>query len=211
MVRRAGSHRTGQFKKPTLGSVSHRNAFTFDASRVPATVGRSEIKAFMFYDYFDTGVIGTLTLVGDHQGLHHIEFEKKKETRTLPSDWTHRPSFFNEAKAQLRGYFRGRLKTFDLALAPKGTPFQLNVWQALRSIPYGELASYGDIARAVGNPKAVRAVGGANAKNPLPIIVPCHRVIGRDGSLTGFGGGLEIKQRLIDLEHSTPPRRRLHG
>ena len=92
------------------------------------------------------------------------------------------------------------MKQFDLPLAPVGTPFQLKVWQALRAIPYGELVSYKTIAEAVGNPKAVRAVGGANGKNPIPIIVPCHRVIGSDGSLTGFGGGLETKKRLIDLE-----------
>jgi len=100
----------------------------------------------------------------------------------------------------LRAYFKRELKQFDLPLAPVGTPFQLKVWQALRAIPYGELVSYKTIAEVVGNPKAVRAVGGANGKNPIPIIVPCHRVIGSDGSLTGFGGGLDTKKRLIDLE-----------
>ena len=94
------------------------------------------------------------------------------------------------------------MKQFDLALAPVGTPFQLKVWQALRTIPYGELVSYKTIAEAIGNPKAVRAVGGANGRNPIPIIVPCHRCIGSDGSLTGFGGGLDTKKRLIDLERS---------
>jgi O-6-methylguanine DNA methyltransferase len=94
------------------------------------------------------------------------------------------------------------LKRFDVALAPVGTPFQLKVWRALRNIPYGELVSYKTIAEAIGNPKAVRAVGGANARNPIPIIVPCHRCIGSDGSLTGFGGGLETKKRLIELEQS---------
>jgi len=101
---------------------------------------------------------------------------------------------------QLTAYFEGRLKRFDLPLAPVGTAFQLSVWEALKAIPYGEVASYGEIARAIGNPKAVRAVGGANARNPIPIIIPCHRVIGSDGSLTGFGGGLETKRRLLDLE-----------
>ena len=100
----------------------------------------------------------------------------------------------------MRAYFKRELKQFDLPLAPVGTPFQLRVWQALRDIPYGELVSYKTVAEAIGQPSAVRAVGGANGKNPIPIIVPCHRVIGSDGSLTGFGGGLVTKQRLIDLE-----------
>lgn len=159
----------------------------------------------MFYDYLETGLIGTLTLVGDNQGLRFIEFETKKKKLTLPPGWVQKASFFSETKAQLRAYFAGRLKVFNLTLAPRGTDFQLKVWKALRNIPYGQLASYGDIARAVGNPKAVRAVGGANAKNPLPIVIPCHRVIGSNGTLTGFGGGLETKQRLIDLEQLNIP------
>jgi methylated-DNA-[protein]-cysteine S-methyltransferase len=154
----------------------------------------------MYYDFFETGLIGTLTLVGDEQGLRHIDFQKEKYPLTIQDHWERKPGFFKPVKAQLGAYFKGDLQQFDLALAPEGTPFQLKVWRALRAIPYGELASYKDIAVAVGNPKAVRAVGGANGKNPIPIIVPCHRVIGSDGSLTGFGGGLEIKQRLIDLE-----------
>jgi methylated-DNA-[protein]-cysteine S-methyltransferase len=154
----------------------------------------------MYYDYFDTGLIGTLTLVGDEAGLRHIEFEKKKPTLAIKADWQRKPHFFGPAKEQLRAYFKGGLKRFELPLVPVGTAFQLKVWEALKKIPYGELASYGDIAAAIGNPKAVRAVGGANARNPLPIIIPCHRVIGSDGSLTGFGGGLTTKQRLIDLE-----------
>ncbi|MBI4964557.1 MAG: methylated-DNA--[protein]-cysteine S-methyltransferase [Desulfomonile tiedjei] len=154
----------------------------------------------MFYDYFDTGLIGTLTLVGDEQGLRHIVFPKEKNPSTIQDDWLKRPQFFAPVKAQLRAYFKGELKRFNLALAPVGTTFQLKVWQALLTIPYGELVSYKDIAQAIGNPKAVRAVGGAIGKNPIPIIVPCHRCIGSDGSLTGFGGGLDTKKRLIDLE-----------
>jgi methylated-DNA-[protein]-cysteine S-methyltransferase len=154
----------------------------------------------MYYDYLDTGLIGTLTLVGDGDGLRHIEFEKEKRALTIERQWQQKPSFFEPVKAQLRAYFRGELKRFELALAPQGTAFQLRVWEALKEIPYGQVASYGDIAKAIGNPKAVRAVGGANARNPIPIIIPCHRVIGSDGSLTGFGGGLETKRRLIDLE-----------
>lgn len=101
---------------------------------------------------------------------------------------------------QLDEYFAGRRRTFDLALAPRGTPFQLAVWQALSRIPYGTTTSYAELARMVGRPKAMRAVGAANGQNPIPIVVPCHRVIGADGSLTGFGGGLASKRALLELE-----------
>lgn len=156
----------------------------------------------MFYDYLETGLIGTLTLVGDEQGLRNIVFPNTHHPIIIRGDWKKKPEFFAQVKAQLRAYFQGELKQFDLALSPVGTPFQLKVWQALRTIRYGELVSYKTLAEAIGNPKAVRAVGGAIGKNPLPIVVPCHRCIGSDGSLTGFGGGLETKQRLIDLERS---------
>ncbi|MCP4578815.1 MAG: methylated-DNA--[protein]-cysteine S-methyltransferase [Deltaproteobacteria bacterium] len=154
----------------------------------------------MYYDYFETGLIGPLTLVGDEAGLRRIVFEKGKNLITILDQWKKNPGFFAPVKAQLRAYFKGRLKQFDIPLAPVGTPFQLKVWESLRAIPYGELVSYKTIAEAIGNPKAVRAVGGANGRNPIPIIVPCHRVIGSDGSLTGFGGGLKTKKLLIDLE-----------
>jgi len=104
------------------------------------------------------------------------------------------------AEVQLAEYFSGKRRSFDLPLNLKGTPFQRAVWDALTRIPYGETASYGDIAREIGNPKACRAVGMANHRNPVSIIVPCHRVIGGDGSLTGYGGGLEIKRALLALE-----------
>jgi methylated-DNA-[protein]-cysteine S-methyltransferase len=165
----------------------------------------------MYYDYFDTGLIGTLTLVGDDAGLWRVEFEKKKTALVIGQEWQRNPDYFALAKKQLTAYFSGELQQFDLALAPKGTAFQLSVWEALKKIPYGELASYGEIATAIGNPKAVRAVGGANARNPIPIIIPCHRVIGSDGSLTGFGGGLTTKQRLIDLERRSGLKRRSGG
>jgi methylated-DNA-[protein]-cysteine S-methyltransferase len=106
----------------------------------------------------------------------------------------------NRAAEQIKDYFDGKKVTFNLPLNPMGTPFQRAVWQALTEIPYGETRSYQDIAIAIGNPKAVRAVGGAVNKNPIMIVVPCHRVIGKDGSLVGFYGGLELKQRLLDLE-----------
>jgi len=154
----------------------------------------------MFYDYFDTGLIGTLILVGDEEGLRNIVFPKKKNPIVIQANWRKNSEFFLPVKAQLRAYFNGELKQFDLALAAVGTPFQLKVWEALRTIPYGELASYKTIAQVIGNPKAVRAVGAANGRNPIPIVVPCHRCVGSDGSLTGFGGGLDTKRRLIDLE-----------
>lgn len=156
----------------------------------------------MYYDFFETGLIGTLTLVGDEAGLRHIDFEKEKYPITIRDEWEKKPDCFAPLKAQLRAYFGRELKQFDISLAPAGTPFQLRVWRALRDIPYGELVSYKTIAETIGNPKAVRAVGAANGRNPIPIIVPCHRVIGSSGALTGFGGGLETKQRLIDLERA---------
>jgi methylated-DNA-[protein]-cysteine S-methyltransferase len=155
----------------------------------------------MFYDYFETGLIGTLTLAADEVGLRHVYFPKGRHTRLVADAWLHRPEFFAQIKRQLRSYFKGELRTFDLPLAPPdGTDFQRTVWDALTRIPYGQVVSYKSIAEEIGNPRAVRAVGGANAKNPIPVIIPCHRVIGSSGSLTGFGGGLETKSRLIDLE-----------
>lgn len=106
----------------------------------------------------------------------------------------------NEASRQLRQYFAGERREFDLPLHPAGTPFQCRVWDQLRRIPFGETISYGELARRVGNPAASRAVGAANGRNPIPIIVPCHRVIGSDGSMTGFGGGVERKRALLGLE-----------
>jgi methylated-DNA-[protein]-cysteine S-methyltransferase len=154
----------------------------------------------MVYDYFESGLIGVLTLVADEEGLRQIHFQKDGAPVRVESDWKRDPAFFTPAKAQLEAYFHGALKYFDLSLAPMGTPFQKSVWQTLQKIPYGTVASYRWVAEQIGNPKAVRAVGGANGKNPLPIVIPCHRVIGSNGTLTGFGGGLDIKQRLIDLE-----------
>ena len=110
-----------------------------------------------------------------------------------------------EAARQLRAYFAGQRQAFSLPLAPRGTAFQLQVWQALQTIPYGEVRTYGEIARAIGKPKACRAVGMANHKNPISIIVPCHRVVGADGSLTGYGGGLAAKEFLLALEQGGRP------
>jgi methylated-DNA-[protein]-cysteine S-methyltransferase len=126
-----------------------------------------------------------------------VSFGRNKQTgqNSIGED-----ALLNRAVCQLDEYFAGRRQCFDLPLAPAGTPFQQTVWKALQQIPYGETCSYGDIARRIGKPRAGRAVGGANHQNPIPVIIPCHRVIGADGSLTGYGGGLTIKEKLLKLE-----------
>jgi methylated-DNA-[protein]-cysteine S-methyltransferase len=129
-------------------------------------------------------------------GLHFLD----RSTAEPQPEWVSDERPFTELNRQLEGYFAGELQDFDLELAPSGSPFQLQVWRALRAIPYGETASYGEIAAEVGQPGAARAVGGANNRNPIAIIVPCHRVIGASGSLTGYGGGLDRKQQLLALE-----------
>src|SRR5690606_7850864 len=147
----------------------------------------------VYFSYYDSPV-GSLLLAGDGHNLSLISFPTGKATRKPEADWMRRNDVFKKVKDQLAAYFAGELTRFDLPLAPSGTPFQLAVWKALESIPYGETRSYADIARLVGKPDATRAVGAANGQNPLPIVLPCHRVIGSNGSLTGFGGGLECKQ-----------------
>ena len=142
--------------------------------------------------------IGELLLVGDGEALTAVEFDDAR--RGSPTPGGAGDSVIEEAAAQLRAYFAGTRTTFDLPLRAAGTPFEQAVWEELRRIPYGETTSYGELAARVGEPTAARAVGRANGRNPLPIIVPCHRVIGADGSLTGFGGGLECKRALLDLE-----------
>ena len=153
----------------------------------------------MQYDHYDAP-IGRLLLVRDGEGLRHIAFESGRHPTPVEAHWQPASSRFDDVRAQLDAYFAGTLHAFDLPLAPRGTPFQQHVWHALRAIPYGTTTSYREIARRLGEPNAMRAVGAANGRNPLPIIVPCHRVIGADGSLTGFGGGLPVKRFLLDLE-----------
>lgn len=153
----------------------------------------------MDYCYMNTPV-GKLLLAGDEQGLRHIDFQDGPHPEKPGPDWRENAKPFRRVIQQLEEYFAGKRQAFDLDLAPAGTPFQLKVWRALRRIPYGETWSYGQLAQRVGNVKAARAVGAANGQNPLPIVVPCHRVIGANGSLTGFGGGLSIKQKLLELE-----------
>lgn len=142
--------------------------------------------------------IGPLTLHSSGAALTGLEFDQPRYP--LPPSPAGEDAVLALARRELDAYFAGKLKAFSVPLAPKGTPFQLKVWMALRAIPYGATRSYGQQAAAIGQPKAVRAVGLANGKNPISIIVPCHRVIGASGSLTGFGGGLARKQALLDLE-----------
>jgi methylated-DNA-[protein]-cysteine S-methyltransferase len=145
--------------------------------------------------------VGTLLLAGDERGLRLVSFENSKRAAVVKPGWKLDEAPFVEVVRQLQAYFGAERKEFDLLLAPEGTDFQLDVWRSLRAIPYGETISYGQLAERIGNPKAVRAVGLANGCNPIPIIIPCHRVIGSDGSLTGFGGGLLNKKKLLDLEN----------
>ena len=145
--------------------------------------------------------IGPLLIAGDEEAIHRISFPRNGKAAEPESGWTESARGpVAEAIRQLREYFAGRRAAFDLPLAPQGTAFQKSVWRGLQRIPYGATISYGELARWVGNPKASRAVGAANGTNPLPIVIPCHRVIGANGGLTGFGGGLPIKQALLELE-----------
>jgi methylated-DNA-[protein]-cysteine S-methyltransferase len=144
--------------------------------------------------------IGELLLVADAQGLRLLSFLNSKRAAPVRAEWREDKAPFAEVIRQLHSYFEGELREFDLPLAPEGTEFQLRVWNCLRTILYGETITYAQLARKIGNPKAVRAVGLANGSNPMPILIPCHRVIGSDGSLTGFGGGLPTKKKLLVLE-----------
>lgn len=144
--------------------------------------------------------IGPLLLAGDESGLGLVHFASGRRTKSPQRDWIENKTPFKEVIRQLQAYFEGNLKEFDLPLVLDGTKFQLLVWHNLREIPYGETVSYGQLARRIGKPEASRAVGLANGSNPIPIIIPCHRVIGSNGDLTGFGGGLPVKKKLLALE-----------
>ena len=144
--------------------------------------------------------LGPLLLVADEAGLRQILFVNGRHTAQPESSWKEDRAPLNETIRQLHAYFAGELENFDLQLAPEGTPFQLEVWRRLCDIPYGQTISYGELASRIGNPKASRAVGLANGSNPIPIVIPCHRVIGSNGKLTGYGGGLPIKEKLLALE-----------
>ncbi|HRQ65474.1 MAG TPA: aldo/keto reductase [Xanthomonadaceae bacterium] len=147
--------------------------------------------------------VGPLRLRANAQGLSAIEFAARARPAAIKGGDDTTRTHLKKAQTQLGEYFAGRRRDFNLPLAASGTEFQQRCWQALMDIPFGETRSYADIARAIGQPKAVRAVGLANNRNPLPIVVPCHRVIGADGSLTGYGGGLKAKRWLLALEQGS--------
>jgi methylated-DNA-[protein]-cysteine S-methyltransferase len=150
--------------------------------------------AMIHYDTIDSP-IGELLLTGDGDALTTVHM------RGAPDPAWHRdPAAFRAAAGQLRAYFAGELREFDLPLAPRGTPFQQEVWAALREIPYGSTIGYAELAARIGRPSAARAVGAANGRNPIAVAIPCHRVIGASGALTGYGGGLGRKRLLLDLE-----------
>lgn len=145
--------------------------------------------------------IGTLRLTANDDGLTGLHMEEHRHgPDKVGSAWIRDDDTFGAAREQLASYFAGELREFDLPLNPSGTDFQREVWRALRAIPYGEVRSYRDIADQIGRPGASRAVGMANGRNPISIIVPCHRVIGASGHLTGYGGGLDRKRQLLHLE-----------
>lgn len=153
----------------------------------------------IYHAVLDTA-FGPLRLAGNAQGLQHVIFGTESRPRAGAEHWRADAAPLRAAIEQIDAYLAGELTEFSLALCPQGTPFQQRAWQALQDIPYGETRSYAEQAVAIGAPQAVRAVGAANGRNPLPIVIPCHRVIGSNGSLTGFGGGLAVKQWLLRLE-----------
>ena len=145
---------------------------------------------------------GKLLLAADDAGLRHITFADHREPARPGPDWSEDAGPLRDTIRQLRSWFAGDLRDFDLPLAPEGPAFHQRVWRELCNIPYGETISYGELARRIGSPNASRAVGRANGANPIPIVIPCHRVIGSNGKLTGYGGGLPRKEFLLALERS---------
>ena len=147
-----------------------------------------------------TSPIGSLLLAGDREGLRFLLFANGRKEVRPRAEWMPDGGELDEPARQLDEYFRGHRREFRIAVAPEGTDFQRSVWAELQRIPFGETISYGELAARIGNPKAVRAVGLANGSNPISIVIPCHRVIGSNGSLVGYGGGLPTKQALLALE-----------
>lgn len=146
--------------------------------------------------------LGTIWICGDDKGVTQIKLPRKKNSaiKNEPIESKKIPEHLTQASQQLKEYFKGKRKTFSLPLSINGTIFQCQVWEIIRSIPYGQTMSYGEIARQLGNKGKARAVGGAANANPLPLVIPCHRVVGQNGSLTGFAGGIEMKKTLLNLE-----------
>jgi methylated-DNA-[protein]-cysteine S-methyltransferase len=166
------------------------------ASSDPSRGGASDV---LLYTTIDSP-IGELLLLGDGHTLHGLYMQGGRKPIAVAPAWERAEAPFAALATQLEEYFAGRRETFDVSLQMHGTPFERRVWSALREIPYGETTSYGELASRIGQPTGARAVGLANGRNPIAVIVPCHRVIGADGSLTGYGGGLERKRILLELE-----------
>ncbi len=153
----------------------------------------------MYYDLFPSS-FGEILIVGDGDTIQILNFQDSTCPHPIDPAWRRDPTLLASAREELLAYFAGELQDFSFPVAPHGTEFQQQVWQALRDIPYGQVATYRDIAQRIGRPQAVRAVGAANGANPVAVVVPCHRVIGSNGTLTGYAGGLDIKEKLLRLE-----------
>ena len=157
----------------------------------------------MHYTWFEQTPVGRLLLAGSDAKLRYLIFDADSPRKRHPvprKDWEQSEKPFRETIRQLNAYFAGKLTNFDVEVEGEGTAFQQRVWKELRNVPYGETVTYGDIAKAIGQPTASRAVGMANGRNPISIVVPCHRIIGSSGKLVGYGGGLERKTKLLKLE-----------
>ena len=152
--------------------------------------------------YFDilSSPIGDLLIIAREHALKEIVFQTKNQAHQIDADWTRGSELIDLAKRELTAYFEGKLKSFTVNVNPHGTPFQRQIWKEVMSIPYGEICSYQDVAQGIDHASACRAVGRANSQNPIPIIIPCHRVIGKSGKLTGYSGGLDRKHDLLKLE-----------
>ncbi len=170
-----------------------------ERARADTSAKGATVSAISYYTRLPSP-LGPLLLVGTGDALTQVWLPSGRDRRDPDPDWIEAKAPFAEPSRQLDAYFAGTLRRFDLRLAPAGTPFQQTVWRALCDIPYGETVSYGELARRIGRPAAMRAVGAANGQNPLAIVVPCHRVIGSDGRLVGYGGGLPAKVALLELE-----------
>jgi len=155
----------------------------------------------MYYTRYESN-LAPIVLVGDEKGLARLYFDipDAKKKLDINEKWEYNDSFFDDVKSELNAYFEGKRDAFSVKLNPAGTPFQKRVWAALKQIPYGQTRTYSEIAANAGSPRASRAAGSANGKNPIPLIIPCHRVIGASGRLTGYAFGIELKKKLLEIE-----------
>ena len=193
-------------KRRAIRRPLHPLRWTYDTcltrhvqSALKGEEARQGVNAAIYQDILESP-LGPICLAGVDAGLTRVDFQHGERPAPALSNRRPPPAYFDQAMQQLREYFEGTRRAFDLPLAPPGTAFQQQVWQALQRIPYGQTTTYQDLAERLGKPRAARAVGTANGRNPIAIIVPCHRVIGRDGRLRGYAGGLPIKQQLLQHE-----------